>query len=163
MKTRRKRDDYLGRKAALKMSYLAISVPFSACRSLIGPRVCMYALINPEYTWTADVHGEEGRGGEKWNNSRGPVAKGSERRGALSLLSASAPSITTPVPPPLFLSLSRRSSLSGGRPWYLRANRPVVRIEITSNSLIDITNCYKGIDSPERILSQIKTRWLNSI
>lgn len=37
-----KSNDYLGRKAALKVSYLAISVPFSA-RSLIRPRVRMYA------------------------------------------------------------------------------------------------------------------------
>lgn len=58
-----------------------------------------------------------------------------------------------PLQPPLFLSLSRRSSLSGGRPWYLRANRPVVRIEITSNSLIDIASGYKEIDSPERIFA----------
>lgn len=45
-----KSDDYFGRKAALKTSYRAISVPFSGRRSSIGPRVCMYVLINPEYT-----------------------------------------------------------------------------------------------------------------
>lgn len=143
-----KSNDYFGRKAELKMSYRAISVPFSASRSSIGPRVCMYVLINPEYTCRRPWKGREGRG-ERWNNSRGPVAEGSERRGVLSPLSLRT-LYYHPLPPPL--SLSRRNSLYGGRPWYLRANRPVVRIEITSNSLIDITSCYKEIDSPERIL-----------
>lgn len=44
-----KSDDYLGRRA-VKNVVSAISVPFSGHRPLIGPRVCVYALINPEYT-----------------------------------------------------------------------------------------------------------------
>jgi len=45
-----KSDDYLERKAVLKMSYLAISVPFNTPFVDQTSRVCMYALINPKYT-----------------------------------------------------------------------------------------------------------------
>lgn len=142
-----KSDNNLERKAAFKVSYLAISVSFSTHRSLIGHSVCMYALINPEYTWTADVHREKGRGERRGEIiHEAPLRRVRERRDVLSPLGLRT-FYYHPLPSPLFLSLSRRSSLSGGRSWYLRANRPVVRIEITSNSLIDISSCYKETES----------------